>query len=96
MLTTRDVEDALLHLPPALFPLYSDIMERIDRIAPHGQCLAKRTLKWLLCARRPLTEDILTQLLAFTTGQNEPLEDQDAEKSSIQIIHNVLFSEMIF
>ncbi|KAI4199301.1 MAG: hypothetical protein LQ350_004683 [Teloschistes chrysophthalmus] len=83
MLITRDVEDALLRPPPTLFQLYGDIMERINRIAPHGQRLAKKTLRWVLCAREPLTEDILTQLLAFTTSQKEPSEDQYAEHLNI-------------
>ncbi|KAL9581026.1 MAG: hypothetical protein Q9212_004143 [Teloschistes hypoglaucus] len=82
MLITRDVEDALLRPPPTLFQLYSEIMERINRIAPHGQRLAMKTLRWLLCAREPLTKDMLTQLLVFTS-QNEPSGDQYAESLNI-------------
>ncbi|KAL9583127.1 MAG: hypothetical protein Q9203_005207 [Teloschistes exilis] len=83
MLITRDVEDALLRPPPTLFQLYNYIMEHINRNAPHGQRLAKKTLRWLLYAREPLTEDILTQLLGFTTSQCKPLEDQYAESLNI-------------
>ncbi|KAL8691858.1 MAG: hypothetical protein Q9218_003002 [Villophora microphyllina] len=71
MLMARDVEDALMRPPPTLFQMYSGIMERIERIAPYGRALAKKSLKWLLCARKPLTEHTLTQMLAFTS-RNEP------------------------
>ncbi|KAI4250807.1 MAG: hypothetical protein LQ352_005234 [Teloschistes flavicans] len=82
MLITRDVEDALLRPPPTLFQSYSDIMERIDRIAPHGRHLAKKTLRWLLCAREPLTETTLTQLLAFAS-RIEPSDEQYTEPSDL-------------
>lgn len=65
MIVASDVEDALLCLPPTLFQLYSVVMERIDNIAPRGRALANKTLRWLLCAREPLTSAILTEILEY-------------------------------
>ncbi|KAI4129777.1 MAG: hypothetical protein LQ338_002087 [Usnochroma carphineum] len=75
-----DVEDALLCLPPTLFQLYDVIMKRIDRIASHGRALAKKALRWLLCAREPLTSAVLLEILEYD-GRVGPkashiLEDQ--------------------
>ncbi|KAL8992618.1 MAG: hypothetical protein Q9169_006964 [Polycauliona sp. 2 TL-2023] len=58
-----DVEDALDHLPTTLFDIYSDILGRINRIAPHGRLLAMKTIRWLLCARMPLNSPILLPVL---------------------------------
>ncbi|KAL8920275.1 MAG: hypothetical protein Q9208_006343 [Pyrenodesmia sp. 3 TL-2023] len=40
-------------------------MERIDNIAPRGRALANKTLRWLLCAREPLTSAILIEILEY-------------------------------
>ncbi|KAL8991707.1 MAG: hypothetical protein Q9169_007725 [Polycauliona sp. 2 TL-2023] len=63
MIVASDVEDALHQLPATLSEQYSGILGRFDRIAPHGQLLARRTLKWLLCARTPLTQWTMLQIL---------------------------------
>lgn len=71
MLVVRDVEDALLQLPPTLTQLYILIMERIDKIAPHGRALAKKALRWLLCAREPLGDETLIQMLALSNTDRQ-------------------------
>ncbi|KAL8769068.1 MAG: hypothetical protein Q9209_004854 [Squamulea sp. 1 TL-2023] len=63
MLVASDIEGALHQLPATLSQLYSVIMARIDRIAPHGRLLAMRALAWLLCAREPMTPELLIDIL---------------------------------
>lgn len=63
MLVATDVEAALHSLPPTLTQLYVVIIERIDRIASHGRHLAMKALRWLLCARTPLTAKTLIEIL---------------------------------
>ncbi|KAL8850414.1 MAG: hypothetical protein Q9221_004646 [Calogaya cf. arnoldii] len=70
MILASDVEDALHHLPATLYELYRDILDRIDRIAPHGQILAIKTLTWLLCARVPLKSRMLVEMLQSSEGDS--------------------------
>lgn len=72
MILASDVEDALHYLPATLYELYRDILERIDRIAPHGRILATKTLKWLLCAREPLRLLLLPEMLQSSEGDSRP------------------------
>ncbi len=76
MIVVSDVEDALHQLPATLFELYSGILGRIDRIAPHGRLLAMKTLRWLLCAREPLQQSTLVEMLQ-SSGSEDPLHVQD-------------------
>ncbi|KAL8835809.1 MAG: hypothetical protein Q9176_006690 [Flavoplaca citrina] len=76
MIVASDVEDALQRLPTTLIALYSNILDRIDRIAPHGQFLATKILSWILCARIPLDQKILTQMLQ-PSGSENPFPAQD-------------------
>ncbi|KAL8726835.1 MAG: hypothetical protein Q9166_006451 [cf. Caloplaca sp. 2 TL-2023] len=78
MLVASDIEEALHKLPPTLSQLYSVILDRIDRIASHGRLLATKTLRWLLCARTPLTSKTLIEIL-------EP-----SEPDSRLLVHEVL------
>ncbi|KAL8783475.1 MAG: hypothetical protein Q9213_004612 [Squamulea squamosa] len=66
MLVASDIEDALHQLPATLSQLYSVILARIDRIAPHGRLLAMRALTWLLCAREPMQPELLIDILGAT------------------------------
>ncbi|KAL8657729.1 MAG: hypothetical protein Q9226_001628 [Calogaya cf. arnoldii] len=70
MIVASDVEAALHHLPATLYELYRGILDRIDRIAPRGQILATKTLTWLLCARMPLTPDLLVEMLQSSEGDS--------------------------
>ncbi|KAL8882710.1 MAG: hypothetical protein Q9192_007538, partial [Flavoplaca navasiana] len=70
MIVASDVEDALQRLPTTLVALYSSILDRIDRIAPHGRLLATKTLSWVLCARRPLDPAIMAQMLQPSRSEN--------------------------
>ncbi|KAI4117701.1 MAG: hypothetical protein LQ345_002125 [Seirophora villosa] len=65
MKIASDVEDALSCLPPTLSHLYKVILKRIDNIAPRGQSTARKALRWLLCAREPLTPRVLIEILEF-------------------------------
>lgn len=76
MMVVSDVEDALHQLPATLFELYSGILGRIDRIAPQGRLLAMKTLRWLLCAREPLQQSTLVEMLQ-SSGSEDPLHVQD-------------------
>ncbi|KAL8666371.1 MAG: hypothetical protein Q9168_007498 [Polycauliona sp. 1 TL-2023] len=70
MIIVRDIEDALHQLPVTLSELYGGILGRIDRIAPHGRLLAKRILRWLLCAGRPLDPLTMVQMLQSVETNN--------------------------
>ena len=70
MIVASDVEDALQQLPTTLIALYSSILDRIDRIAPHGRLLATKTLSWVLCARTPLDPAIMAQMLQPSRSEN--------------------------
>ncbi|KAL9048781.1 MAG: hypothetical protein Q9206_005849 [Seirophora lacunosa] len=65
MKIASDVEDALSCLPPSLSHLYEVILKRIDNTAPRGQSTARKALRWLLCAREPLTPRVLIEILEF-------------------------------
>ncbi|KAI4270179.1 MAG: hypothetical protein LQ337_006838 [Flavoplaca oasis] len=74
MIVASDVEDALQRLPTTLVALYSNILDRIDRIAPHGRLLATKTLSWLLCARMPLGPAVLPRMLQMCSSKNPDQE----------------------
>ncbi|KAL9607382.1 MAG: hypothetical protein Q9167_007700 [Letrouitia subvulpina] len=57
MRVASDVEKALSRLPQNLAQVYSHIWEQIHQIAPDGQAVAKKALRWLLCAKRSLSVD---------------------------------------
>ncbi|KAL8800925.1 MAG: hypothetical protein Q9223_007165 [Gallowayella weberi] len=76
MLVASDVEAALQSLPPTLSQLYTVILQRIDRIASHGRHLATNALRWLLCARTPLTSTTLIEMLEMEDTASEVLTQQ--------------------
>ncbi|KAL8683543.1 MAG: hypothetical protein Q9186_000455 [Xanthomendoza sp. 1 TL-2023] len=76
MLVTNDVEAALQSLPPTLSQLYTVILQRIDRIASHGRHLATNALRWLLCARTPLTSKTLIGMLEMEDTTSDFLTQQ--------------------
>ncbi|KAK9855689.1 hypothetical protein MYU51_002355 [Penicillium brevicompactum] len=55
---------------------YQDIVERINNQEPRRQRLAKDTLSWVICARRPLTTLELRTALTIELGQME-MNDED-------------------
>ncbi|KAL8934772.1 MAG: hypothetical protein Q9216_005740 [Gyalolechia sp. 2 TL-2023] len=65
-----DVEEALLQLPETLLTIYKAIMDRIDRTAVHGRAWAKKALRWLLCAREPLTSETLVEMVGLRESDN--------------------------
>ncbi|KAL8958324.1 MAG: hypothetical protein Q9193_004597 [Seirophora villosa] len=70
MKIASDVEDALSCLPPTLSQLYEVILKRIGNTAPRGQSTARKALRWLLCAREPLTPRVLIEILGFNWNNN--------------------------
>ncbi|KAL8876448.1 MAG: hypothetical protein Q9198_005357 [Flavoplaca austrocitrina] len=76
MIVASDVGDALQRLPTTLVALYSNILDRIDRIAPHGRLLATKTLSWILCARTPLDPAVMARMLHPSRSGNL-LQPQD-------------------
>ncbi|KAL8798803.1 MAG: hypothetical protein Q9182_006375 [Xanthomendoza sp. 2 TL-2023] len=76
MLVARDVEAALQSLPPTLSQLYTVILQRIDRMASHGRHLATKALRWLLCARTPLTSMTLIEMLEMEETAKDFLTQQ--------------------
>lgn len=95
MIVASDVEDALARLPPTLFQLYKAIMERIDRIASHGRTLAKKALRWLLCAREPLTSETLVEMLG-SRGPDDPQALQILKDEILSLCCNLVVLDNAF
>ena len=55
---------------------YRDVVERIDNQDPRRHRLAKDTLSWIICARRPLTTLELRTALTIELGQCD-FKDED-------------------
>lgn len=55
---------------------YRDVVERINNQDPRRQRLAKDTLSWVICAKRPLTTLELRTALTIELGQTD-LNDED-------------------
>ena len=73
-----DFEKALGQLPPKLSGLYDVIHNQIDQIESYGRKVAVETLKWLLCARRPLTvRELVAAISVFHEIEPESPSDGD-------------------
>ncbi|KAL9036276.1 MAG: hypothetical protein Q9180_004390 [Flavoplaca navasiana] len=70
MIVARDVEDALQRLPTTLVAVYSNILDRIDRIAPYSRLLAIKALNLILCAQKPLNSAIMARMLQPSRSEN--------------------------
>ncbi|OJJ53652.1 hypothetical protein ASPSYDRAFT_499430 [Aspergillus sydowii CBS 593.65] len=55
---------------------YRDVVERINNQDPHRQRLAKDTLSWVICAKRPLTTLELRTALTIEPGESD-LNEED-------------------
>jgi ankyrin repeat protein len=60
----EDIRLALERLPPTLQGVYAIIIAQIHKGAPVSMPLAKKALKWLLCAQQPLRSDELLKALS--------------------------------
>ncbi|KAL8946442.1 MAG: hypothetical protein Q9222_007163 [Ikaeria aurantiellina] len=83
MIMASDVEAALVHLPTTLSRMYDTVLDRISKIAPHGRTMAYSTLRWLLCARRPLRLYRLAEMI----GQSG---DQISEEDILSLCCNLV------
>ncbi|KAI9856843.1 MAG: hypothetical protein M1824_005216 [Vezdaea acicularis] len=63
-----DVREELDNLPEKLVDSYNVIYQRILRLAPKARAVVDRTIKWLLCAQRPLSNEEL--IAAVSVGVN--------------------------
>ncbi|KAH0536560.1 hypothetical protein FGG08_006568 [Glutinoglossum americanum] len=70
-----DVREELGNLPKELADIYAKIYEQIEESGYWSRIFAKRALKWLLCAQRPLSLDEF--LAALSTESSKPLEKED-------------------
>jgi ankyrin repeat protein len=60
----EDIRLALERLPPTLQGVYAIIIVQIHKGAPVSMPLAKKALKWLLCAQQPLGSDEFLKALS--------------------------------
>jgi len=60
------VRNALEHLPTGVNATYDEAMVRIRRQNDDDRTLAENVLKWVTCAREPLTQQKLQHALAVT------------------------------
>jgi ankyrin repeat protein len=60
----EDIRLALERLPPTLQGVYAIIIAQIHKGAPVSMPLAKKALRWLLCAQQPLGSDELLKALS--------------------------------
>ncbi|KAL7268016.1 hypothetical protein RUND412_009377 [Rhizina undulata] len=73
--TPRAIDKVLQRLPKGLKGTYSIIWDKICGQSEENELLARRTLKWIMCAQSPLTEpeiiDAVTiEPMDFTVNQN--------------------------
>lgn len=84
--TQKAVKVALANLPKgaeALPLAYQEAIERIEN-QPAGHCaLAKETLSWIICAKRPLTVRELQHALAIETGETQLDEENITDISDV-------------
>lgn len=70
---TQAVLDVLEQLPTDINTAYDEIMQRIWRQNKEHRAVAEHVLKWVICARRFLTQEELQRALAIspdTTDMN--------------------------
>ena len=79
----RDVRLALQRLPEKLDDTYADAITRIFRQDKDDVQLAKRTLMWISCAKRPLSIIELRHALAIEPGAKDLDPDSLPEKDAI-------------
>ncbi|KAH6999490.1 hypothetical protein EDB80DRAFT_583322, partial [Ilyonectria destructans] len=80
------VRDALAKLPTgsaAYDEAYNHAMERIEGLVKGQHELAKQTLSWITCAKRPLTTLELQHVLAVEEGRAELREDNISDLEDI-------------
>ena len=88
-MTVRDVNSAIRNLPQgssAYDKAYPDAMERIFAQGTVSSDMAKRTLAWILCARRALSILELLHALAVEPGDTEIDEDNILEPEQLLTI----------
>jgi ankyrin repeat protein len=64
----EDIRLALERLPPTLQGVYAIIIAQIHNGAPVSMPLAKKALKWLLCAQQPLSSNEFLKALSADLG----------------------------
>jgi ankyrin repeat protein len=70
----KDVNEELGKLPRTLIESYDAIFQRIKDAASTSQLVAESTMKWLLCAQRPLnTAEFIAAISITSDGQYIPL-----------------------
>ncbi|KAI7913393.1 hypothetical protein M0657_010044 [Pyricularia oryzae] len=82
--TVRKVRNALNSLPRGIVPFYEQAMERILGQEEEDMILAKKTLSFIFCARRPLSTAELIAALSVETG------DSTFDEDNCPLLHTIL------
>jgi hypothetical protein len=83
--TTRRREQSLLSLPTTLEDVYTDAMNRIERLGGERTEVALKTLTWILYAERPLRMSELHHAVAVQASDRD-LDDEHL-MDTMDIIH---------
>ncbi|KAL8343422.1 hypothetical protein RB598_004658 [Gaeumannomyces tritici] len=81
MQSPRQIKDALVDKKRTYEKLYGDTMKRIE--SSDQARFAKKALKWVVCARRPLTTSELLHALAVNPGDTALDEDNIPEMHGV-------------
>lgn len=76
---------ALYSLPPTLFGTYERILERVNASSEENQILVEKVLKWILCAREPLSIDALLEAISINEFKNRM--DRDMITDEEEVLH---------
>lgn len=76
---------ALYSLPPTLFGTYERILERVNASSEENRILVEKVLKWILCAREPLSIDALLE--AISINEVKKRMDRDMITDEEEVLH---------
>ena len=84
--STAEVHEILNNLPKNLDDSYDAAMERIGRQAEHRKQLAKRVLRWIIYAFRPLLVREIQHALTLESGATDLNQDAISACAGLVVI----------
>lgn len=90
--TQHKIEMALKHLPKDLEDLYREILSEINKQGSEEREMAHRILRWLSCAKRPLTVSEVVHISAIEEDISaiDPARIPSREKQIVNICRNLV------
>ncbi|KAL7265978.1 hypothetical protein RUND412_011490 [Rhizina undulata] len=88
----KAIREALQSLPKDLEATYSVIWGRIQADTKDNRCLAERTLKWIICAKRPLRIRGITEAVSIAPMQwaERPHDDNVTHETVLLLCQNLV------